>query len=309
MEGEKTTRSPEATRITRVLARAEDGGKRLDVLLAEHVPGLSRRRARFLIAAGSVSIEGHRVMIASRKIAAGKEVYCRDLGLPAAPPEALDPALVLHEDPSLIAIDKQAGVPSHPTMARKQGTALQLLEELLRRRAGKKVPLWPVHRLDTGTSGVLVFAKSAAAARALSQNLARRRVRKLYLALVSGLPDPPEGEIALPLAEGNLRTEPSPAGKEALTRYRVVEARDGAALVEVEPLTGRMHQIRVHLAAIGHPVVGDSKYGSESSDGHGPRGGRLHLHAHRIEFPHPEGGAPFAVESPLPPELARAGGP
>jgi 23S rRNA pseudouridine1911/1915/1917 synthase len=295
MELAKTT----AVRTVRVVVRAEDGGLRLDQVLAARVPDLSRRRARFLVAAGSVYVDGRRASILSRRLDAGQEVVCHLHGMPAeAVRRALDAALLLHEDSALVAIDKPAGVPSHPTLARRAGTALQLLEELCRGRAGEKVPLWPLHRLDTDTSGVLVFAKSKRAARAIHQAFARRYVRKRYVAVVAGVPDPPEREITLPLVEGHLRTTASESGKEATTRYRVLEPRGDRALVELEPATGRMHQIRVHLAAIGHPVVGDRKYGP------GLPAERLFLHASSLELPHPDGGALLVIESPPPREFA-----
>jgi 23S rRNA pseudouridine1911/1915/1917 synthase len=290
-------------RTARFVTGSEDGGKRIDQLLAERVPELSRRRARILVAAGSVSIDGRRSLVQSRRVAPGQVIVCHDQPFASATVEALDPALVVHEDDALLAIDKPAGVPSHPTLARRQGTALQLVEEWLRRRAGRKVPLWPVHRLDADTSGVLLFAKTREAARALAQNLARRRVRKRYLALVRGVPDPAAGEIALAISEGHLRSAVSDSGKEARTRYRMIERRDhggvAAALLEVEPLTGRMHQIRVHLAAIGHPVIGDRKYGAAAPPG-SPQ--RLCLHAASLELPHPLGGRPLRIDSPPPRE-------
>jgi 23S rRNA pseudouridine1911/1915/1917 synthase len=298
MDGEKTT-SPVSTH--RLVVRAEEAGKRLDVLLAERIPGLSRRRARLLIGGGAVSIDTRRVSVQSRPVTAGQEVVChlQSFSFPAS--AALEPGLVLHEDEWIIAVDKPTGMPSHPTYARKIGTALQLTEEWLRRREGRKVPIWPLHRLDSETSGILLFAKTQAAARAVNQNFARRRVGKRYLALVIGVPSPASGEIELPIAERHLRSEASAAGKEAVSRYRVVESLADAALVEVEPLTGRMHQIRVHLAAIGHGVLGDRKYGA-----HKPRAGvpRLMLHASRLELPHPRDGRPFVVESPLPEDFA-----
>jgi 23S rRNA pseudouridine1911/1915/1917 synthase len=296
MGGEKTTR---AVSTHRVVARAEDAGKRLDVLLAERIPEVSRRRARLLIAAGAVSVDARRVLVQSRPVGAGQEVVC-NLQEFSFPESASATALpILHEDECLIAVDKPAGMPSHPTFARTAGTALQIAEAQLRRREGKKVPLWPLHRLDGATSGVLLFAKTQPAARAVNQNFARRRVVKRYHAIVSGVPSPASGEIRLALAEGHLRTEPHAAGKEAVTRYRVIEAVGGnRSLVELEPLTGRMHQLRVHLAAIGHPVVGDTKYG-------GLAAGRLMLHASHVELPHPRDGRPFTVESPLP-EVIRA---
>ena len=293
MTGEKTTR---AERFT---VPAENDGMRLDLVVAAHVPEVSRRRARLLIAAGAVSIDGRRVMMQSRFVRAGQEIVCHVQEVRRGPAEALDRSFVLHEDDALLAIDKPAGVPSHATSARRGGTAIQLAEEYLRKRAGKKVPLWALHRLDAATSGVLLFAKTQAAARAVHQNLARRRAKKRYVALVVGVPTPPEGEIRLALREGHLRTETAADGKEAVTRYRVLDARGDRALVELEPETGRMHQLRVHLAAIGHPIVGDGKYG-------GPPAPRLMLHASRIQLPHPVGGRALAIEAPPPTELRSA---
>jgi 23S rRNA pseudouridine1911/1915/1917 synthase len=289
----------------RFRVREPEGGSRLDVVLAERVPELSRRRARLLIAAGAVCVDSRRVLVQSRRVTAGQEIVChlQSLRLPKA--EASDPLPILYEDDALLGIDKPSGVASHPTHARKLGTALQRAEEMLRRRSGEKVPLWPLHRLDTATSGVLLFAKTRASARAVNRNFARRRVSKRYLALARGIPESAHGEIRLPLAEGHLRTEPAAAGKEAVTRYRVAEALGAAVLVELEPLTGRMHQLRVHLAALGHPILGDTKYGEpgRAGDASIPR---LMLHASRIELPHPIGGAPLAVESPLPGDFRAA---
>ncbi|MGH7804382.1 MAG: RluA family pseudouridine synthase [Candidatus Binatia bacterium] len=290
MTGEKTTR---AERFT---VAVDDGGKRLDVAVAEHVPAVSRRRARALIAAGAVSVDGRRVMMQSRFVRAGQEIVCHVQEVRTGPAEALDRSLVLHEDAALLAVDKPAGMPSHATSARRSGTAIQLAEEYLRKQAGKKVPLWALHRLDAATSGVLLFAKTQQSARAVHQNLARRRVKKRYIALVRGVPDPAHGEIRIALRQGHLRTEASADGKEALTRYRVVESRGDRALVELEPETGRMHQLRVHLAEIGHPIVGDEKYGGLPAP-------RLMLHATWIELPHPLGGRPFGIEAEPPAEL------
>ncbi len=283
------------------MVAAEDAGKRLDLALAERAPELSRRRARALIAAGSVSIDGHRCLVQARPVLAGQEIVCHRDSFPEPPDEVLDPARILHEDAAVVAIDKPSGMPSHPTFARKLGTALQLTEALLRKRAGRKVLLWPLHRLDAATSGVLVFAKTQAAARAVNQNFARRRVDKRYLALVQGAPEPREGDIELALAEGHLRTAVAPTGKPAATRYRTVEVLRAAALLELEPLTGRMHQLRVHLAAIGCPVLGDTKYGLER----GAEAPRLMLHASRLRLPHPVGGRLLALSSPLPEDFSR----
>ena len=296
MSPEKTTQPVAAHRF---VVPAEETGKRLDLILAERVPELSRRRARLLISAGAVSIDRHRVLVQSRPVVAGQEVVChlQSFEFPQGAAGASVP--ILHEDEAILAVDKPAGMPSHPTFARKLGTALQVAEEMLRLRAGAKVPLWPLHRLDVATSGVLLFAKTQRAARAANQNFARRRIGKRYLALVAGTPEPPDGEIRLALVEGHLWTETSVAGKEAITAYRVVERLGTAALVELEPKTGRMHQLRVHTAAIGHPILGDPKYGTHTLAAF-PPAPRLMLHASWIELPHPIGGASLVVESPPP---------
>jgi 23S rRNA pseudouridine1911/1915/1917 synthase len=300
MADEKTT-SPVSTQ--RLVVRAEEAGKRLDLLLAEHIPQLSRRRARVLIAAGAVSVDRRRVLVQSRPVAAGAEVICHLQTFAPAESAPLEGSRIVHEDEWLLAIDKPSGMPSHPTFARKDGTALQLAEELLRRRERRKVHLWPLHRLDTATSGLLLFAKTQGAARAVNQNFARRRVAKRYVAVVAGVPATEHGEIRLALAEGHLRTEPSRDGKEAVTRYRVLKSLSRrAALVELEPLTGRMHQLRVHLAAVGHPVLGDPKYGGA----HAGSAPRLMLHASRLALPHPHGGRPFVLASPLPGDFEAA---
>src|SRR5262245_54928479 len=290
----ENTTSPVSSR--RLLVRAEEAGKRLDLLLAERLPELSRRRARLLITAGAVWVDGRRVLVQSRSVGAGQEVVCHLQSFAFAEAQTREPLTILYEDGSLLAVDKPAGMPSHPTYARKRGTALQVVEAELRRREGRKVLLWPLHRLDTGTSGVLLFAKARAAARAVNQNFARRRVTKRYHALVRGVPAAASGEIRVALAEGHLRSEASATGKDAITRYEVLEAFADAALLEIEPRTGRMHQIRLHLAAIGHPVFGDPKYGGEAERG---TDARLMLHASSLSLPHPVGGRPFAIESPL----------
>lgn len=299
MDGENTT---SGVRSFRFVVAAEDAGKRLDQILAERVPETSRRRARRMIEAGSVAVDGRRHLVLSRRLHAGQEVLCQLLETEPSPRAALDGSRLLHDDASLVAIDKPAGVPSHPTLARRAGTALQLAESLLERRKSRKVRLWPVHRLDAPTSGVLLFAKSADAARRLSRSFADRLVRKRYWAVVEGIPEPPSGEIDSPIVERHLVSETAPSGKEAHTRYRLVHTSAGRSLLEVEPLTGRMHQIRVHLASIGHAVVGDSRYGSAKP------GARLELHAARLELTHPADGRPFVVEAAAPPDFSIAVG-
>jgi tRNA pseudouridine32 synthase/23S rRNA pseudouridine746 synthase len=220
---------------------------------------------------------------------------------------------ILHQDGSLLAVDKPAGRLVIPG----RGTGERSLREELEERHGR---LWVVHRLDRGTSGVLLFARSAEAHRLLNLAFDRGEPRKRYLAIVRGAP-PPERRIELAIAparRGRMRpARPGDArGKRAATVVRLLEqlpARAWAggplALVEALPETGRTHQIRVHLAAAGFPLAVDPDYG-EAGPLHGPDGAallaRTPLHAARLEVSHPAGGGTLSLEAPLPDDMARA---
>ena len=212
---------------------------------------------------------------------------------------------VLHRDEAVIVIDKPAG------LAVQGGTGterhLDLLLDALRFDAAERPRL--VHRLDKDTSGVLVLARSAAAAAALAAAFRGKTVRKVYWALTVGVPKPRQGRIDLALAKlmgsgGERVVADDEDGKRAITFYRTV-AHAGAkiAWLALEPLTGRTHQLRAHAASIGTPILGDGKYGAALAHPAGvPNARRLHLHARAIEFPHP-GGKRLAVTAPLPPHL------
>ena len=167
-----------------------------------------------------------------------------------------------------------------------------------------------VHRLDRGTSGLMVVAKSDAAHRALSAQFASRSVEKEYLALVLGVPKRKTGEIAAPIGRDPVHRRrmsvKAPRGREARSRYEVVEAFGAAALLRVRIFTGRTHQVRVHLASIGHPVAGDATYGGRRALPPGLALERPALHAARLAFAHPETGARLEFTSPLPPDLQAA---
>jgi RluA family pseudouridine synthase len=227
----------------------------------------------------------------------------------AAPP----PIAFLYEDDALVVVDKPAGIPvvaapGWPAEACIQGRAAAAV--------GSR--LWVVHRLDRDTSGVLAFARTAAAHRALSQAFERREVAKMYRALVAGIPVPPDGAIELPLHEARKgKTRPAMPGeagaKAAHTSYHVLRAwrHDAVAvsLVEARPATGRHHQIRVHLRAIGAPVLADPVYGRGMQplpDDH--RCPRLALHAGALDLPHPDGTRRVAVAAAWPPDLAAVTG-
>lgn len=222
-------------------------------------------------------------------------------------PSPLFGLAVHHADPHLVVVDKPAGVVMHPGHPRPQAS----LKEMLRRE------LWdrphapePAHRLDRGTSGLVAFALNPAAARALGRAFETRRVEKGYLALVWGEPAAASGVIDLPLGPGGDRPARmrvgGPGARPARTRYAVRAAGKGIALLALIPETGRRHQLRVHLAALGTPVLGDALYGPGGVPAGAPvlPPGRHALHAERLAFDHPATGAELAFRAAPPPGLA-----
>ena len=199
---------------------------------------------------------------------------------------------ILHEDASLLAVDKPDGVPTIPGYDPDAHPVQQRVEDQIGQR------LWVVHRLDKDVSGVLLFAKTAEAHRHLNAQFSTRAVDKRYAALVHGVPRAAEGCIDAPLRKygsGRMGVD-ARRGKASQTQYRVIESFAGCTLVEASPVTGRRHQIRVHLYHLGHPIVGDPLYGDAAL-----RSGyvRLYLHARRIRITHP-GGHNLHIEAPLP---------
>jgi len=250
---------------------AGDCPERLDRALAAAVDGVSRSHARRLIAAGAVFVDGKRCRIASRLVTPGSRLRVSEL----PPAGAIEPLTILHEDRNYVAVNKPAGMPSAPTTQAAAGTALEVLRSQDR---GRPHRLWLVHRLDAATSGALVFACNANAAAALSAAFRERRVAKHYVALVEGIVRDDDGTIDLAIERAGRRARTSPTGKPAATHWKVIERRGDRTLLALTPEGGRMHQLRVHLAAIGHPIVGDVLYG-------GPRAERLMLHAAELVIP------------------------
>jgi RluA family pseudouridine synthase len=215
---------------------------------------------------------------------------------------------VIYEDDSLIIIDKPAGLVVQPGNRAEKGSLLDLLGEYRRKQTGQRnepeFPFTPVHRLDRQTSGALIVAKTRLAARALSKSISHGEVRTVYVAIVEGVPSRKTGEISTPLVThkgARSHSIPAPEGKEARTSYSLVRTlRGDRAMLEVSMRTGRTHQIRAHLASIGHPIVGDKEYGAASSSG-----GRLLLHAWKLEFQHPETGATVSVTASPPEDFDR----
>lgn len=267
---------------------------RLDQAIATALPNVSRGLARRLIGAGSVFLDGRRCRIASRTVRAGERVRVVVAEAGAAPE-----LRVLHEDDDVIVVDKPAGMPTAPTRRAAAGTAHEAVRRALHGRGDRVARLWTVHRLDAATSGVVVFARSAGAARALSQAFRDQLVEKRYVALVAGRVAEEEGRIDAPIEASRGRSTVSTSGKPASTSWKVRARAEGTTLVELVPRTGRMHQLRVHMADAGHPIVGDRLFG-------GGTAARLMLHAESLRFPHPRSGEPVAVHAPPPAEL-RAG--
>jgi 23S rRNA pseudouridine1911/1915/1917 synthase len=285
---------------------AETEGERLDVFVTRRLPELTRSRVQRLIADGAITVAGQRAK-ASLRLDAGALVAVE---VPAAieaeaQPEAI--ALdILYEDADLLAVNKPPGMTVHPSPGHTTSTLVNAVLAHCDDLSGIGGVMRPgiVHRLDRDTSGVILVAKNDAAHNALARQLKERAVEKTYVALVEGTPKPAEGIIDAPIARdprNRQRMTIVEGGRASVTGYRVLERYRGCALIEARPKTGRTHQIRVHLAAIGHPIVGDRLYGKASLVV-----GRQFLHARRIVFAHPRTGEAMEIEAPLAADLERA---
>ena len=284
---------------------ADAAGMRVDVWLAGALE-LPRARVKELLERGAVRIGGRPPRKGDRTVAGARvEVTLTDED-PRPVPQPELPLSVIHLDPQLVAVDKPAGMPSHPLQPGERGTVVNAL--VARHPECVDASADPregglVHRLDTLTSGALLAARTAEAWRALREAFSGRQVDKRYLAVVTG-PVADEGEIDLPLRHRGDHVEPamSGGGREALTDFRVLSRAGDASLLEVRIHTGVLHQIRAHLAAIGAPVLGDTDYGGRPL----PGVDRFFLHAARLGFSHPATGSRLEITAPLPDELHRA---
>ncbi len=295
----------------------DDTGKRLDVYLAERDFPLTRSVAKTLIVEGRVAVNGAKVK-ASHHVRAGEtiDVTIPQPHAPRATPEDI-PLDIIYEDADLIVVNKRASMVVHPAAGNFSGTLVNALLAHCKDLSGIGGELKPgiVHRLDKGTSGVIVAAKNDAAHVHLSQQFKDRLVTKIYGALVYGAPKALSGRIDAPI--GRARTDRkkmsthTKKGRIALTEWRVAEGFGSVAWLEVKLGTGRTHQIRVHLADIGHPLVGDATYGRGGA-GRIARGEvrdivaafpRPALHAWRLGFTHPRTGAYREFIAPLPEDI------
>jgi 23S rRNA pseudouridine1911/1915/1917 synthase len=278
-------------------------GMRLDRFLAD--PLGSRAQAQSLIDAGRVRVDGH-LRPKRHTVAAGEVITVTVPETAIASPDvAPAPFGIAYEDEYLLVVDKPAGVVVHPARGHRTGT---LAQALAGRAAGGEDP-WRagiVHRLDRDTSGLLVVAKRDDVHRALKALLAARQLRREYLALVNGRPPARTGAIEAPIGRDRrdrvLMSIDTDDPREARTHFEVAQLLARTTLLRVMLETGRTHQIRVHLAAIGHPVCGDPQYGTAGEYGLE----RQFLHAARLAFAHPVTGAAVDVSSPLPEDLASA---
>lgn len=290
----------------RFIAGPEETGLRLDQFISGRSQDLSRTLVRKLVDFGGVHIDGRRSRRCSQAVAAGMKVEIFVDGLPLET-FRLETA-VLFRDPYLLAVDKPAGIETQPTPARFKGTLYAALLDYLHDPFRPQQPptVGMVQRLDRDTSGVLVFSIHQRAHRGLTEAFAGRHVRKTYLAVVAGRMSAAEGEFRSLLARNRATNKVKSVvkgGKEAVTCYRVREKFADATLVEVEILTGRSHQIRVHLAEAGHPLLGDQLYGGPRL-WHGHAVERQMLHAWRLCFRHPVSGAALELEAPIPTDMA-----
>lgn len=290
-------------------------GLRLDRALAELLPDLSRERIKALIVEGQI-VSGGRSLNPSMKVAVGQDY---SITLPA--PVALDavaqdiPLDIVHEDADLIVVDKPAGLVVHPAAGNLDGT---LVNALLHHCDGQLSGIGGVarpgivHRIDKDTSGLLVVAKSDKAHEGLARQFKDHSIDRLYAAIVYGIPAPGSGTVDAWIGRSDadrkkMAVHREGRGKHAVTHYRVMERLRGAAMVECRLETGRTHQVRVHMAHLGHPLIGDPVYGRDRKgfksilETLGFK--RQALHAKRLGFIHPVTEEPLAFDSPLPADM------
>ncbi len=299
----------------------EARGRRLDAFLVSVEPELSRSRIQALIESGEILVEGQPAK-PSRLLKGGEQLTVSvEPPRPAIPQPEQIPLKVLFEDAHLIVVDKPAGLVVHPGAGNLSGTLVNALLAHVQDLAGIGGELRPgiVHRLDKDTSGCLVAAKTELALARLQREFKAHAVKKVYLALVHGA-TPPSGRFDT--LHGRHPTDRMrfsgkvQAGRRAITEFRTAESFPGASLVEVSLLTGRTHQIRMHFAEAGHPLLGDRLYGGAKREQRLPRDsavrraadalGRQALHAWKLSFAHPVSGQLLSLEAPLTPDFSAA---
>ena len=291
-------------------------GMRLDAAVAR-IFGLSRAAAATLVESGDASIDGRKASKSSR-VSAGATLEVRLPDPPGAqeardrpPPEPVDGLAIVYEDADLLVIDKPVGVAAHASPGWTGPTVTEGLLAMGRRisTSGAAERQGIVHRLDVGTSGLMVVAKSEIAYSRLKDGFRERTIDKRYRALVQGHPDPSRGTIDAPIGRhpgADYKFAVTADGRPSVTHYETLEAFRAASLLFIRLETGRTHQIRVHMAAIRHPCVGDLTYGADPTLAARLGLHRQWLHAAQLSFAHPTEGRPVTFKSPDPPDLAAA---
>ena len=285
--------------------------QRLDKFLAACFPNQSRSRLQAWIKEGLVTVNGQPAKKAGQTLEGGEEIVVR---VPPVKPTEVQPEPIpldiLFENEDVLVVNKPAGMVVHPGPGNESGTLVNAVLAHVPDLRGVGGVLRPgiVHRLDKDTSGVIIIAKNDRAHRFLQQQFKDRATEKVYLALVDGAPPTPKGRIEAPIGRDTthrqrMKVVPPGKGREAVTVYRTLEAFREHTLLEAHPLTGRTHQIRVHLAFLGCPVVGDTVYGRRKPTLNLKR---HFLHAYRLTITLPGERAPRTFEAPLPPELEAA---
>ena len=284
--------------------------QRLDVFLVSRLPEFSRSRLQGLIKEGMVRVDGQVVTKSSRELEIGEEIQ---LFIPPASPTHLEaediPLDIVFENDDLLVVNKPAGMVVHPSPGHEHSTLVHAAlghAPGLASIGGEERP-GIVHRLDKDTSGLIVIAKNDQAHHLLQEQFRDRSVEKIYQALVDGAPPTPAGRVETPIGRNTshrklMAVVPSERGRQAVTEYRTLERFPGHTLLEIHPLTGRTHQIRVHLAFLGCPVVGDVVYGKRHPS---LEIDRQFLHAARLKLTLPGETQPRQFEAPLPEDLLR----
>ncbi len=287
----------------------EIAGKRLDVALARLEPALSRAQVQRLIEQGEITVAGA-VAKPAHRLRAGEQIEGR---VPEPVPATIAPQAILlailYEDADLVVVDKPAGMVVHPAAGHADGTLVNALLHHCRDLSGIGGELRPgiVHRIDKDTSGVLVVAKHDRAHRALAAQWKQHSIDREYLAFVRGAPRAQDGTVAAPIGrhptDRKRMSTRARAGRRAVTHWRVEERLRDATLLRVRLETGRTHQIRVHMASIGLPLLGDPVYGGSRAKPASPALARQALHATLLGFTHPTSGERVRFESALPADL------
>lgn len=292
----------------RIELAVDEGGSRLDKFVAEQVTDLSRSAIQRLIDAAQVTVNGEPAKASYKPRPGDRVVVCVPQPEPEEPVAEAISLDIVYEDQVLMVINKPAGMVIHPAPGHQSGTLVNALLAHCPDLAGDSGNARPgiVHRLDRDTSGLILVSKNEQIRRALQRQFQARLVHKVYVALLYGRPEAARGRIEAPLGRDprhRQRMAVVPDGREAITEYRLLDTFAGGdySLVEAEPKTGRTHQIRVHLASIGHPVVGDTVYGRRRTR---LPVSRQFLHAQRLGFTHPLTGLPLEFEAALPDDLA-----